>query len=135
AALPSARGCSSWGRWSGSGWGALGNATPACGISDVSVASSAALAVSAAASSWWSAPLMTSFWPLCGLSSSAALGGGSEGAIVYSGRFRLLTTQPASFCRTWPVQSAEFVRGLHTPQEDSPDQIGQAITNWLKALA
>jgi haloalkane dehalogenase len=46
----------------------------------------------------------------------------------------LLQPSQDAFCRTWPVQSEVIVRGLHTPQEDSPDQIGQAITSWLKAL-
>ena len=31
-------------------------------------------------------------------------------------------------------QGEVIVRGLHTPQEDSPDQIGQATASWLKAL-
>jgi haloalkane dehalogenase len=39
-----------------------------------------------------------------------------------------------AFCRSWPAQSEVIVRGLHTPQEDSPDQIGQAIASWLKGL-
>ncbi len=36
--------------------------------------------------------------------------------------------------RTWPEISAVSVRGHHTPQEDSPDEIGQAIANWLQTL-
>jgi haloalkane dehalogenase len=36
--------------------------------------------------------------------------------------------------RTWPTISAVSVRGHHTPQEDSPDEIGQAIANWLQTL-
>lgn len=39
------------------------------------------------------------------------------------------------FCRTWPAQTEVTVRGLHFLQEDSPDEIGQAIASWLKALA
>ena len=38
------------------------------------------------------------------------------------------------FCRSWPVQAEVTVRGLHYPQEDSPDEIGQAIANWLQNL-
>ncbi|HEY4385781.1 MAG TPA: haloalkane dehalogenase [Ktedonobacteraceae bacterium] len=38
------------------------------------------------------------------------------------------------FCRTWPAQSQVSVRGHHTPQEDSPDEIGQAIASWLQQL-
>ena len=46
------------------------------------------------------------------------------------------TMQPAQleFCRTWPAQSEVTVRGRHYPQEDSPDEVGQAIANWLQHL-
>lgn len=33
--------------------------------------------------------------------------------------------------RTWPLLREVSVRGHHTPQEDSPDEIGQAIVSWL----
>lgn len=36
--------------------------------------------------------------------------------------------------RAWPAQTMVSVRGHHTPQEDSPDEIGQAIAGWLKNL-
>ena len=36
--------------------------------------------------------------------------------------------------RAWPAQSEVSVRGHHTPQEDSPDEIGQAIASWLQHL-
>lgn len=39
------------------------------------------------------------------------------------------------FCRTWSAQTEVTVRGLHFLQEDSPDEIGQAIATWLQALA
>lgn len=39
------------------------------------------------------------------------------------------------FCHTWPAQTEVTVCGLHFLQEDSPDEIGQAIASWLKALA
>ncbi|GHO59901.1 haloalkane dehalogenase [Ktedonobacter robiniae] len=39
-----------------------------------------------------------------------------------------------AFNRTWPAQSEVHVRGHHTPQEDSPDEIGQAIASWLQKL-
>ncbi|WP_420917120.1 haloalkane dehalogenase [Dictyobacter halimunensis] len=35
---------------------------------------------------------------------------------------------------SWPAQSEVSVRGHHTPQEDSPDEIGQAIASWLEQL-
>lgn len=37
------------------------------------------------------------------------------------------------FCRSWPNQSEVTVDGIHFIQEDSPDEIGQAIVNWLQA--
>lgn len=39
-----------------------------------------------------------------------------------------------AFNRAWPAQSEVRVRGHHTPQEDSPDEIGQAIASWLQNL-
>lgn len=38
------------------------------------------------------------------------------------------------FCRNWPSQSEVIVPGLHNLQEDSPDEIGQAIADWLRNL-
>jgi haloalkane dehalogenase len=46
----------------------------------------------------------------------------------------LLQASQHEFCRTWPAQSEAIVRGLHNPQEDSPDQIGQAIARWMHTL-
>jgi haloalkane dehalogenase len=46
----------------------------------------------------------------------------------------LLQPSQHAFCRTWPAQSEVIVRGLHTPQEDSPDEIGQAIARWMHTL-
>ncbi len=34
-------------------------------------------------------------------------------------------------CRTWPNQTEVTVKGSHFIQEDSPDEIGQAISEWL----
>ena len=36
------------------------------------------------------------------------------------------------YCRTWPNQSEVTVKGTHFIQEDSADDIGQAIADWLK---
>src|SRR5258708_3551793 len=36
--------------------------------------------------------------------------------------------------RSWPALSEVTVRGHHTPQEDSPDEIGQAIASWLQQI-
>ena len=35
------------------------------------------------------------------------------------------------FCRSWPNTSELTVSGIHFIQEDSPDEIGQAIAKWL----
>ncbi len=37
------------------------------------------------------------------------------------------------FCRQWKNQTEITVKGSHFIQEDSPDEIGQAISSWLKA--
>jgi haloalkane dehalogenase len=39
-----------------------------------------------------------------------------------------------AFCRSWPAQSEVTVRGRHYPQEDSPDETGQAIARWMTTL-
>ena len=36
------------------------------------------------------------------------------------------------FCRTWPNQSEVTVDGIHFIQEDSANEIGQAIVKWLQ---
>jgi haloalkane dehalogenase len=38
------------------------------------------------------------------------------------------------FCRAWPRQEEVTVRGLHFLQEDSPNEIGRAIAEWLMRL-
>jgi haloalkane dehalogenase len=37
-------------------------------------------------------------------------------------------------CRAWPNQREVEVAGIHFVQEDSPDEIGQAIADWLKGI-
>jgi len=37
-------------------------------------------------------------------------------------------------CRTWPHQREVTVRGLHFVQEDSPDEIGQAVAAFVRSL-
>jgi haloalkane dehalogenase len=46
------------------------------------------------------------------------------------------TKQPKQyeFYRIWPQLREVSVRGHHTPQEDSPDEIGQSIASWLHNL-
>jgi haloalkane dehalogenase len=37
--------------------------------------------------------------------------------------------------RAWPAQTEVTVAGVHFVQEDSPDEIGRAIADWMVALA
>ena len=37
-------------------------------------------------------------------------------------------------CRAWPNQQEVEVAGIHFIQEDSPDEIGQAVASWMDAL-
>ena len=38
------------------------------------------------------------------------------------------------FVRGWPAQAEVTVAGIHFLQEDSPDEIGRAIADWMGAL-
>ncbi len=40
----------------------------------------------------------------------------------------------ADTCREWPAQTEVTVDGIHFIQEDSPDQIGQALADWLATI-
>jgi haloalkane dehalogenase len=46
----------------------------------------------------------------------------------------ILIGKQREFCRTWPNQQEVTVKGLHFIQEDSPEEIGQAITGFLSRL-
>ncbi len=46
----------------------------------------------------------------------------------------ILTGDMREFCRTWPNQQEVTVAGNHFLQEDSPDEIGRAIADWLADL-
>lgn len=46
----------------------------------------------------------------------------------------ILTGRLREFCRTWPNQTEVTVRGTHFIQEDSPDEIGEAIAGWLATI-
>jgi haloalkane dehalogenase len=52
---------------------------------------------------------------------------GDPGAII-TGRTR-------DFCRTWRNQREVWVRGRHFLQEDSPDQIGVALAEFVASLS
>lgn len=45
----------------------------------------------------------------------------------------ILVGAPREFCRTWPNQTEVTVPGNHFLQEDSPDAIGRAIAEWVRA--
>jgi len=44
----------------------------------------------------------------------------------------ILTGSQREFCRSWPNQTEVTVKGNHFVQEDSPDEIGQAIREWMR---
>lgn len=46
----------------------------------------------------------------------------------------ILVGEPREFCRTWPNQKEVTVKGSHFVQEDSPNEIGQAVAEWAAAL-
>lgn len=43
----------------------------------------------------------------------------------------ILTGAPREFARQWPNQTEVTVKGSHFIQEDSPQEIGEAIASWL----
>ena len=44
----------------------------------------------------------------------------------------ILVGKMRDFCRSWPNQKEITVKGTHFIQEDSPNEIGTAINEWLK---
>lgn len=44
----------------------------------------------------------------------------------------ILTGKQREFCRTWQNQREVTVKGSHFIQEDSPDEIGEALADWIK---
>jgi haloalkane dehalogenase len=46
----------------------------------------------------------------------------------------ILVGAQREFCRRWPNQQEVTVRGSHFVQEDSPDEIAQAIATWRRTL-
>ena len=46
----------------------------------------------------------------------------------------ILTGPQRDFCRTWPNQTEVTVKGNHFLQEDSPNEIGQAIAEWRSGI-
>ena len=45
----------------------------------------------------------------------------------------LLRGRALEFCRTWPNQTEVRVKGVHFLQEDSPEEIGQALQEFVKS--
>ena len=46
----------------------------------------------------------------------------------------ILVGRQREFCRTWPNQTEVTVRGSHFVQEDSPDEIGRAVADFVRTL-
>ncbi|MCH8264654.1 MAG: SDR family NAD(P)-dependent oxidoreductase, partial [Proteobacteria bacterium] len=46
----------------------------------------------------------------------------------------ILIGKQRDFCRSWPNQKEVTVAGNHFLQEDSPDEIGQAIAQWRQQI-
>lgn len=48
-------------------------------------------------------------------------------AAILSGALR-------EYCRTWPAQTEVTLQTSRWPQEDCPDDVGQAIAGWIQSL-
>ncbi len=46
----------------------------------------------------------------------------------------ILTGEQREFCRTWPNQTEVTVNGIHFVQEDSPDEIGHAVAEFVQGI-
>jgi haloalkane dehalogenase len=46
----------------------------------------------------------------------------------------ILVGAQREFCRSWPNQAEVTVAGNHFLQEDSPDEIGRAVADWLRTI-
>lgn len=46
----------------------------------------------------------------------------------------ILTGRARELCRSWPNQAEVTVRGSHFVQEDSPDEIGRAVADFVRRL-
>ncbi|MEJ2131458.1 MAG: haloalkane dehalogenase, partial [Gammaproteobacteria bacterium] len=46
----------------------------------------------------------------------------------------ILTGGQREFCRGWKNQTEVTVKGSHFIQEDSPDEIGEALAAWVQTL-
>jgi haloalkane dehalogenase len=46
----------------------------------------------------------------------------------------ILVGAPREFCRSWPNQTEVTVPGIHFIQEDSPHEIGAALSAWISGI-
>jgi len=46
----------------------------------------------------------------------------------------ILTGRQREFCRTWRNQTELTVKGIHFIQEDSPEEIGEALAAFVRSL-
>ena len=46
----------------------------------------------------------------------------------------ILTGKQREFCRSWPNQDEVTVKGTHFMHEDSPDEIGKAVSSFFSKL-
>ena len=46
----------------------------------------------------------------------------------------ILVGRQREYCRGWPNQVEVTVKGTHFIQEDSPDDIGEAVAHWMQTL-
>ena len=46
----------------------------------------------------------------------------------------ILRGRPRDFCRSWPNQQEVTVKGIHFVQEDSPQEIGEAVAAFARGL-
>ena len=46
----------------------------------------------------------------------------------------ILIGRQREICRAWPNQTEVTIKGIHFVQEDSPDEIGRAIAEWIEPL-
>ena len=46
----------------------------------------------------------------------------------------ILVGRQREACRAWPNQTEVTVKGMHFLQEDSPDEIGEAVAEFVKRV-
>jgi haloalkane dehalogenase len=47
---------------------------------------------------------------------------------------QIIFERDLAIIRAWPNQTEAVVKGLHHPQEDSPDAIGRGLADWLGGI-